>query len=142
METSKELALVICEKIQNEYPDRPLWQTMIEIEDLIDNYVDKRLTAHGVVGEDTKNINKMNKEKTNLEKYETGSYFVNTGNTSNYPSEIITPLEMIWQPKEDITTYELAMCLPFFFRTQGVMPCEVDKSLSHFRHFKIVNHNS
>ena len=51
------------------------------------------------------------------------------------------PLEMIWQPKEDITTYELAMCLPYFFRHHGVMPYEVDKSLPHFRHFKITDHN-
>ena len=28
--------------------------------------------------------------------------------------QILLPLEMIWQPKEDITTYELAMCLPYF----------------------------
>jgi hypothetical protein len=53
----------------------------------------------------------------------------------------IMPLEMIWQPKEDITTYELAMCLPYFFRHHGVMPYEVDKSLPHFRHFKITDHN-
>jgi len=55
--------------------------------------------------------------------------------------QILLPLEMIWQPKEDITTYELAMCLPYFFRDHGVMPYEVDQSLPHFRHFKIINHN-
>ena len=54
---------------------------------------------------------------------------------------MLLPLEMIWQPKEDITTYELAMCLPYFFRPHGVMPYEVDKSLTHFRHFKIIDHN-
>ena len=54
---------------------------------------------------------------------------------------ITLPLEMIWQPKEDITTYELAMCLPYFIRHYGVMPYEVDKSLTHFRHFKITDHN-
>lgn len=52
-----------------------------------------------------------------------------------------TPLQMEWQPKEDITTYELAMCLPYFFRTHGVMPYEVDMELTHFRHFKITDHS-
>ena len=52
------------------------------------------------------------------------------------------PLEMVWQPKEDITVYELAICLPYLFRYNGVMPYEVDKSLPHFRHFKITDHNT
>ena len=56
-------------------------------------------------------------------------------------TQILLPLEMIWQPKEDITAYELAMCLPYFFRYRRVMPYEVDQSLPHFRHFKIINHN-
>jgi hypothetical protein len=43
MEGSKELALTICEKIQNEYPKRPIWQTMLEIEDLINKHVEKQL---------------------------------------------------------------------------------------------------
>lgn len=55
--------------------------------------------------------------------------------------KILIPLQMNWQPKEDITTYELAMCLPYFFRNHGVMPNEVDKTLSHFRHFEIIDHN-
>ena len=76
----------------------------------------------------------------------------NAKNTTNVGNEvladvststfrIILPLEMIWQPKEDITTYELAMCLPYLFRNHGVMPYEVDKSLPHFRHFKITDRN-
>jgi hypothetical protein len=48
---------------------------------------------------------------------------------------------MEWQPIEDITTYELAMCLPYFFRGHGVMPNQIDKSLPHFRHFKITDPN-
>lgn len=55
--------------------------------------------------------------------------------------KILSPLEMEWQPKEDITTYELAMCLPYFFNTPGVMPYEVDMELPHFRHFKITDYN-
>lgn len=54
--------------------------------------------------------------------------------------EILKPLQMEWQPKEDITTYELALCLQFLHR-QKVMPYEVDKSLPHFRHFKITDPN-
>jgi len=55
--------------------------------------------------------------------------------------KMVLPLQMEWQPKEDITTYELAMCMPYFFRTHGVMPYEVDTALPHFRHFKISDHN-
>jgi len=55
--------------------------------------------------------------------------------------KILMPLQMEWQPKEDITTHELSMCLPYFFRTHGVMPYEVDMELPHFRHFKITDHN-
>ena len=55
--------------------------------------------------------------------------------------KMVLPLQMEWQPKEDITTYELAMCMIYFFRPGGVMPYEVDDTLSHFRHFKITNHN-
>jgi len=32
---TKELALTICEMFQRDYPKRPMWQTMLEIEDLI-----------------------------------------------------------------------------------------------------------
>jgi hypothetical protein len=46
--TTKEVALTICEKIQNEYPKRPIWQTMLEIEDLIDTHVEKQLSIHNV----------------------------------------------------------------------------------------------
>lgn len=55
--------------------------------------------------------------------------------------KMLIPLQMEWQPKEDITAYELAMCLPYFFRPTGVMPYEVDTALPHFRHFKITDHN-
>jgi hypothetical protein len=33
--TTKELALTICEMFQRDYNNRPIWQTMLEIEDLI-----------------------------------------------------------------------------------------------------------
>lgn len=54
---------------------------------------------------------------------------------------IIVPLEIYWEPKEDITTYELAMCIPFFNRKYPPMPYEVDISLPHLRHFRIIDHN-
>ena len=76
----------------------------------------------------------MNKEQ-NFDNPQSNQLIIADVNT------ITLPLEMIWQPKEDITTYELAMCLPYFFRHHGVMPYEVDKSLPHFRHFKITDHN-
>lgn len=68
------------------------------------------------------------------------------GSNESYPVlgtgfKVLLPLQMEWQPKEDITTYELAMCVPYFFRTDGVMPYEVDTTLPHFRHFKISDHN-
>lgn len=56
METSKEVALTICEKIQNEYHKVTSWQTMLEIEDLIDKHVSKQLHIHGVVGRSEKFI--------------------------------------------------------------------------------------
>ncbi len=49
------------------------------------------------------------------------------------------PLEMDWQPKEDITAYELALCVPYLYRS--VKPYEVDTTLNHFRHFKITDKN-
>ena len=66
---------------------------------------------------------------------------LNIADVSTSTFRITLPLEMIWQPKEDITTYELAMCLPYFFRHSGFMPYEIDKSLPHFRHFKITDYN-
>jgi hypothetical protein len=65
------------------------------------------------------------------------SIFVNSGTSMKF----LTPLEMRWQPKEDITTYELAKCLPYFFRYNGTMPYEIDKTENHFRHFDIIDHN-
>lgn len=60
---------------------------------------------------------------------------------TTYAYKLLIPLQMEWQPKEDITTYELAMCIPYFFRSCGVMPYEVNTELLHFRHFKITDPN-
>ena len=80
----------------------------------------------------------MSKENENLNEAENSALNIADVSTCTF---ITLPLEMIWQPKEDITPYELAMCLPYFFRHRGVMPYEVDKSLPHFRHFKITDPN-
>lgn len=56
-------------------------------------------------------------------------------------SKILMPLQMEWQPKEDITTYELALCMPYLVRHNAVMPYEVDTNDKHLRHFKITDHN-
>lgn len=81
----------------------------------------------------------MYKKKENLNDGENSALNMADVSTSN--CMIILPLEMIWQPKEDITAYELAMCLQYIFRSHSVMPYEVDKSLPHFRHFNIIDHN-
>jgi len=56
-------------------------------------------------------------------------------------SKLIMPLRMAWKPKEDISTYELAMCLPYLLRQTFVMPYEVDKAEPHMRHFEIHDPN-
>ena len=56
-------------------------------------------------------------------------------------SKFLMPLQMEWQPKEDITTYELALCMQYLVRHSAVMPYEVDTNDKHLRHFKITNHN-
>jgi hypothetical protein len=50
------------------------------------------------------------------------------------------PLQMIWEPKDDITTLELAKCLPYLLKQHHVI-YEVDQTESHFRHFNIIDHN-
>lgn len=67
---------------------------------------------------------------------------INTHN-QNYSVKvkpIVLPLEMYWEPMEDITTYELALCLPYLNKLD-IMPCMVDSTLPHFRHFRIIDHN-
>ena len=54
----------------------------------------------------------------------------------------IKPLQFYWKPKEDITSFELALCIPFLIRFTSIMPSEVDKSQKHFRHFEIIDPNS
>lgn len=58
--------------------------------------------------------------------------------------KFVLPLDMKWSPKEDITTYELAMCLPYLIRLHAVMPYEIDMydiTDNYLRHFDITNPN-
>ena len=51
-------------------------------------------------------------------------------------SKILMPLQMEWQPKEDITTYELALCMQYLLTYNAVMPYEVNYNDKHLRHVK------
>lgn len=82
----------------------------------------------------------MNNSEQNPQSYQAdvnSNIFINIENDIKFS----IPLEMRWQPKEDITTYELAKCLPYLFRYNGTFPNEIDKNESHFRHFDIIDHN-
>lgn len=54
------------------------------------------------------------------------------------------PLNITWNPQEDITTFELAQCMPLLYRIYSypVMPYEINESEPIMRHFKIINSNN
>lgn len=80
------------------------------------------------------------KQNENLNEAENSALNIAAVGTSTFTG--ILPLEMRWQPKEDITIYELAKCLPYLLRHNStIMPYEIDKSEPHFRHFEIIDHN-
>ena len=57
--------------------------------------------------------------------------------------KVLQPLRIAWTPKEDITTFELAECMPYLISmgTGGkIMPYQVDDR-PFFRHFTIDNPN-
>jgi len=83
----------------------------------------------------------MSTEKSNQESKSNGLYTVLDTAVLGTGSKLIMPLQMEWQPKEDITTYELALCMPYLVRHSAVMPYEVDTNDKHLRHFKITDHN-
>ena len=72
---------------------------------------------------------------------------INVTTTNTYVvNKVIIPLE-IWLPKPDITTFELACCIPYI-NNYNIFPEEVfDKdrkipqALYFLRHFLIINHN-
>lgn len=50
------------------------------------------------------------------------------------------PLIFIWNPKEDITTYELALCLNYI-NNNSIYPENINKEDKIFRHFDIIDPN-
>ena len=62
-------------------------------------------------------------------------------NDGSHSSRFMIPLEMKWMPEEDITTYELAKCMPYLTHRGPIMPYEIDKNETHFRHFVIIDDN-
>lgn len=55
--------------------------------------------------------------------------------------KLTQPLYMEWNPKEDMTAYELALCLKYLLRRGSVMPCEVNLEDDYLRHFDIIDPN-
>lgn len=54
-----------------------------------------------------------------------------------FNAEYMRTVYMVWNPKEDITTYELALCIPFIERRGNIYEYEIDNTKSFFRHFDI-----
>ena len=54
---------------------------------------------------------------------------------------LVTPLQMEWKPKKDITTYELALCMKYLVIPGSIMPDQINQEDKHLRHFKITDHN-
>ena len=82
----------------------------------------------------------MSIEKNNPKEKSNELYTV-LGTGTGTGTKIVMPLQMEWKPKEDITTYELALCMQYLVRYSAVMPYEVDTNDKHLRHFKITDHN-
>lgn len=53
-----------------------------------------------------------------------------------------SPLQITWDPKEDITTYELAKCMDVLLRRYPIMPYEININESHMRNFNIIDPNT
>ena len=54
-------------------------------------------------------------------------------------ARFLMPINWKWEPKEDITAHEIALCIPWLF-THYWEP-QMDYSAPHFRHFIIHNPN-
>ena len=80
---------------------------------------------------------------TKLPEYLASSTNSDTSSEIIYNDSIkfVMPLQLTWKPKEDITVYELAQCLPYIINTQPIMPYMIDIKEPYFRHFEIINHN-
>ena len=58
-------------------------------------------------------------------------------------TRFISPVHIQWNPKEDITTYELAQCMPLLMLMSHtpIMPYMYNLSDTWMRHFKISDPN-
>ena len=65
---------------------------------------------------------------------------ITTGRPRVVNSKVVLPVQMKWNPKKDITTYELALCIRYFLAGH-VMPHMIDRTEPHFRHFEIIDPN-
>ena len=59
--------------------------------------------------------------------------------TSGQQFKIVLPLQMNFKPKEDITSYELALCLKHLIAI--TYPYNINEQDSYLRHFEIINPN-
>ena len=58
---------------------------------------------------------------------------------------MIEGLKIKWQPKEDITLYELSLCLPILIEMSNsnrILPCQVETNQPYARHFQIEDNGS
>lgn len=57
--------------------------------------------------------------------------------------KFVHPLQISWSPKEDISTYELALCIPLLvtMSQRFIMPYDFDFTLPHMRNFTIIDPN-
>lgn len=65
---------------------------------------------------------------------------LNIGNNTTTFLRFKQPLIFTWNPKEDITTYELALCLNYI-NNYSIYPDIINKEDKIFRHFDIINPN-
>jgi hypothetical protein len=91
-----------------------------------------------------KEIRSFNPNKGGKEMKDTSNpddFIINVGNgvdiTPHYP------LEIHWEPKEDITTYEFARAMPLLIQMnfRYIMPDQVELNEPYMRHFRIIDHN-
>jgi len=56
-------------------------------------------------------------------------------------TQVLVPLDITWDPKEDITTFELAKAIPLLTSNGYIFPNQLNMKESYLRHFKIIDPN-
>jgi hypothetical protein len=69
------------------------------------------------------------------------NYVINPQNHTGANFRMLMPLHLIWKPLKGITTYELALCLPFLLRQQAIMPHEFDETAAYASHWIVSDPN-